>query len=57
MLSDQTTKQAQELSREMYQLGVPDQAIIRFLLNQFPELTQTQAAAFASTANFGLIYV
>ena len=54
MLSDQTSKQAQEISRELYQLGIPDQAITEFLLAQIPEMTQAEATSFVSTANFGL---
>lgn len=54
MLSDQTSKQAQEISRELYQLGIPDQAITEFLLTQIPEMTQAEATSFVSTANFGL---
>ena len=55
MLSDQTKSQAQKISSDLYQLGIPDQAITDFLLSKFTEMTQAEANLFVSSANFGLI--
>ena len=54
MLSDQAKSEAQEISRDLYKLGIPDQAITDFLLDKFTEMTPAEAGLFVTTSNFGL---